>query len=220
MTNITDYLFKKADGLITRQPEVRDEGKGYEMADTGGVELEVGEFLYGITRLIKPLKVLTTGIFTGISDMYIAQALKENNYGFSIALEIEEQHIKRAKELWKKTEVIERITPILMKSLDYQPEAQYQLMFLDSEMHLRLHELVKYYPHLSEGGYVFLHDFPPNLCFGNVNPDHPNYVNWPVGEFPQEFNQLLKEDKLRMMTFPNPRGMIGFYKPRKDEYEV
>lgn len=46
------------------------------MQDDGGVEIETGEFLWGLTRILKPKHVLTTGVYTGISDMYIAQGLK------------------------------------------------------------------------------------------------------------------------------------------------
>lgn len=220
--NITDYLFDKAGGLITRHPEVRDnEKKGYEMADDGGVELEVGEFLYGLTRLIKPKHVLTTGIYTGISDMYIAQGLIDNhNGGFSTALEIDETHLKRAKELWLKTETSGVINPFLMKSLNFKPNKTYDLMFLDTEPQIRFQELVNFYPYLEPGGYVGIHDTPRNLCQGNVNPDHPEISSWPFGDLPVEIKNWLRDGDLVKIQFPNPRGLTFFYKQTKDDYKL
>ena len=84
---VTDELIQKSNGLISLHPEVSDwTGKNFMMFDDGGVELEVGEFLYGLVRVMKPENILTTGVYTGISDMYIAQALVDNGTGKSTAL--------------------------------------------------------------------------------------------------------------------------------------
>src|SRR3990167_2842488 len=148
--NITDYLIQKG-GLVKKQ-EVSDQSGHYSMVDDGGVELEVGEFLYGLVRVLQPENVLTTGIYTGVSDMYIAQGLMDNSHGKSTAIEYEKFHVDRAITLWNKVGVIEVITPVLMSSLEFEPKEHYQFMFLDTEINLRLHELVKYFPYLDEGG--------------------------------------------------------------------
>ncbi|HEX8965493.1 MAG TPA: class I SAM-dependent methyltransferase [Patescibacteria group bacterium] len=217
--NVTDYLVEKSGGMLNPVKEVRDDGREYKMQDDGGVELEVGEFLYGLTKLLKPQRVLTTGIYTGISDMYIAQALKENGFGNSTALEFEVSHLNRARELWKRVDVNHIIDSRLTPSLDFKSEGLYQLMFLDTEPNLRFHELVRFFPHLDEGGYVFIHDAPRNLTQGNVNPDHPEIESWPFGNLPEEIKQWVREDKLRPIHFPNPRGLVGFYRPHKDDYQ-
>ena len=214
--NTTNYLFDKAGTLIKRQPEVRDnEEKGYEMADDGGVEIEVGEFLYGLIRLLKPTRVLTTGIYTGISDMYIAQGLKDNNYGVSTALEIDETHLERAKKLWEKVGVSEYIFPQHMKSLDFEPYGVYQFMFLDTEPHLRFHELVKFYEYLEPGGFVFLHDLHNHLGQETIPGQEPF---WPWGELPKEIKEWIKNGDLKPWYFPNPRGMTGFQKKKDTDY--
>lgn len=215
MSNITDYLFDRAGGLITRQPEIRDEGKGYEMADTGGVELEVGEFLYGLVRLIKPQKVLSTGIYTGVSDMYIAQGLKDNGYGRTDALEIDQSHIDRAIDLWTRTDVASYITPFRMPSLDFEAIDEYDLFFLDSEPYLRFAELVKFYDKLKPGGFVFMHDLHHHLGQETI-PDHEPY--WPWGELPQQIKNWMKDGDLKPWYFPNPRGMSGWQKVKQGDY--
>lgn len=219
ISSLTQEFINKSEGMLNVQPEIRDnENRGYLMFDTGGVEVCVGEFLYGITKLLKPQRVLTTGIYTGISDMYIGQALKENEYGNSTALEIEPQHLARAVELWKKVGVFDQVTAQLTESLAFEPTGEYQLMFLDSEPHLRFHELVKFYPYLAKGGYVFIHDTPRNLCQGNINPDHPNIASWPFGDLPVFLQNEVKKRELQVMHFPNPRGLIGFYRIHPDDY--
>lgn len=216
MNNITNYLFEKAQGLIKRQPEVRDDGKGYEMADDGGVELEVGEFMYGLVRLLKPHNVLTTGVYTGISDMYIAQGLKDNGYGKSTAIEFEPVHLNRARELWKRVDILNQIDSHLLSSLEFQPTGMYQLMFLDTEPDIRFKELVKFFPHLEPGGFVFLHDLHHHLGQQTI----PGQVeNWPWGKLPQEIVNWLMLRELKPWYFPNPRGLTGFQKRKEGDYE-
>lgn len=192
----------------------------YEAYDSGAVEVEVAEFLYGFTRIIKPQRVLTTGIYTGVSDAYIAQGLKENGFGKITALEIEPQHLNRAKELWQKIEVSEYIDPILASSLEFQPTGLYQLMMLDSEPGIRWKELERFYSRLEPGGYVFLHDLPRGFCKGNINPDHPEFQDWPWGPVPETIKTLLKNQDLLPFHLPNPREMCGFYKKSSGDYTL
>lgn len=203
-------------GMIKLQPEVRDDGRGFFMFDDGATEVETSEFLYGVTRILKPQRVLTTGIYTGISDMYIAQGLKDNGYGKSTALEFEPQHLNRARELWKRTRVEDWIDSRLISSLDFQPEGMYQLMFLDTEPDIRFKELVKFYDHLEPGGFVLLHDLHHHLGQETI----PGQVeNWPWGKLPSEIVNWIDRGELRPWYFPNPRGMSGFQKKKEGDWE-
>lgn len=217
LKNISEQIAEASQGILKVQPEVTD--ARFQMFDDGAVENETGSLIYSFVRRIKPQNVLSTGIYTGISDLFIGMALKENGFGQLDAIEYEQTHIDRAVKLWKKLGLDKQMTAINSDSLKFQPKKQYQFMFLDTEMHLRLHELVKFFPYLDEGGYVFIHDMPNTLCKGNTNNDHPDFVNWPVGEFPPEFDELLKADKLRLMHFPGGRGLIGFYKVAQGDYK-
>ena len=216
---ITKYLSEKGKGIIELEQEVSDSKGNYLAFDDGGVECEVGELLYSFVRVIKPQSVLTTGIYTGVSDMYIGQALVDNGFGTSDALEYEQKHIERAKKLWMQVEVDKVINEHLISSLEFKPNRNYDFMFLDTELNLRFHELVRYCPYLNPGSYVLIHDMPINLCQGNISADHPDFKHWPVGEIPQQVKDWVKGDQLRPIYFPNPRGMVGFYKTREDEYK-
>jgi len=197
-------------------PEVTD--KRFSMVDDGAVEVETGELLYGFIKRLKPTNVLSTGTYTGISDLFIAKGLQDNGFGHLTALEYEQVHIDRANKLWREAGVYEYITSVKTDSLQFQPDRQYQFMFLDTELHLRFHELVKFFEYLDEGGYIFVHDMPRTLCQGNVNKDHPDFKNWPVGELPPEFKYILNEGRLKSFYFCGARGLVGFYKPHKDDF--
>jgi len=220
MKSITQQLAEMAQGLIKLQPEVSQPDGFYQCFDSGGVECQVGEFLYGMMRIMQPEQVLTTGIYTGISDMYIAQALKDNGHGASTAIEYEEHHINRAKELWSRVGVLDKITVVHGSSLEYQTDKKFDFIFLDTEPGIRFQELVKFYDNLKYGGYFGIHDLPRTLCQGNFNPDHPEIKSYPYGDVPEVMKQLIKEDKLRLFHFQTPRGITFFYKPSQEDYKV
>ena len=112
-------MFEDKLGIKT-VPEVSDPTGQYSMWDDGGCESDVGIFLYGFVRMLKPKRILSTGIYSGISDMYIAQALKDNGFGRTTALEYEQFHIDRARKLWEQMGVSPQITSINSASLTFQ----------------------------------------------------------------------------------------------------
>lgn len=216
---ITDDLVKQ--GILKILPEVSDsEKKGYEMFDDGGVELEVGEFLYSLIRVLKPERVLTTGIYTGISDLYIAKALQRNKIGHSTALEHDRYHFDRAKQMWNKAGIGQLIDAVLTSSLEFKPEGKYQFMFLDTEPNIRFQELVNFYSFLDEGGYVFIHDLPRNFTQGNFNSDHPEVESWPFGNLPEQIKEWINKGELVKFHLPSPRGLVGFYKLHSSDYKI
>ena len=109
-------------------PEVQD--SKWRMFDDGGVEVEVGEFLYGLVRAIKPKRVLETGLYSAISAMYIALGLKKNGFGHLDTVEYEQAHLKRSKERIIKIGVQDVVTEYLEDSRTFNTPHQYELMFL------------------------------------------------------------------------------------------
>ena len=219
---ITSELVQKSGGLIALHPEVNDwTGKKFMMFDDGGVELEVGEFLYGLMRVLKPDRVLETGTYTGISAMYMAQGLKDNGFGSLSTIEIDLTHKARAEELWKRVGVDDFATCIHTDARGYRPheDDMIDFMFLDSEPEMRFDELVRFFPNLKPGGYVFIHDLHRHMGQGQpVNPDHPEIPNWPWGELPKQIKDWVKDGDLRPMHFPTPRGLLGLYKTHPSDY--
>lgn len=224
MKSLTDQLVESSNGLLNKVPEIRDETGYYTMCDDGGVEHEVGNFLYGLVKILQPKHILETGTYTGVSALYMGQALKDNRHGDLVTLEVENTHKLRAEALWRNCEVAAEVTCELKTSLEYndsrliQAGFEYDLLFLDSEPQYRFAELVKFFPYLKEGGYIGIHDLPNTLCQGNVNPDHPEMKSYPYGDLPEQIKEWLKTDKLRMIHFPSPRGLTFFYKTTEKDF--
>lgn len=214
---ITDELIQKSGGLISLRPEVNDwTGKYFQMFDDGGVELEVGEFLYGLLRVLKPNLVLETGTYTGISAMYMGQALNDNGFGNVLSLEIDPVHKKRAEDLWERVGLEEYVGCRLQSSKDFESTEVWDFMFLDSEPEFRFAELVKFFPSLRPGGFVFIHDLHRHMSQAETEGQA---FGWPYGALPQQIKDWVKDDELRPIHFPTPRGFMGFYKPALDDFK-
>jgi predicted O-methyltransferase YrrM len=198
-----------------------DSAKLYSSFNSGGVEVEVGEFLYSMVRLLKPERVLETGTHHGISSAYMASAMKQNHKGTLVTTEfLPENHAiadKRFKDLGLDHIIVNHL--IDTNKLYTDKNSRYQMIFLDTEPEFRFNELCEFYDNLDEGGYVFIHDLPRTLCQGNVNTDHPEISSWPFGDVPPVMRRLLQTGKLRMFHYPNPRSMTGFYKPTKEDFK-
>ena len=216
--NITDYLVEKSDGLLQIIPEPLNYGNSYSAFNDASPEVEVCEFLYSFVRILKPQSILETGTCFGISGAYLAQGCKDNGFGKVTTIEYNPDLIKKSEELWKKLE----LTAIEGKqglSLQFNPTENYDIFLSDTEVDIRLHELVKFYPNLNPGGFVFIHDMPYDLAQNTHNPDHPDTDPWPIGPIPKEITNWVKNGELRPVFFPNPRGMCLFYKPKPNEYK-
>lgn len=207
--------------LLTNQtPVAEDDRNGYQRWDSGSAECEVLEFLFGLVRMIKPKRILETGTFKGWSAAYMATALRENAIGIIDTIEYDPQHYQNEKNLWGTLGVTNQIKLHKMKAEDFQPEGEYDLLFLDSEPSLRWGELERFYPILKPGGYAFLHDLPGHFCTNSINPDHPEIENWPWGPIPNGIITLMKNRELIPFSFMTPRSMTGFYKPRAEDFKI
>lgn len=203
------------------QPELEKSPDGYDYFsfNNGGVECEVGEFLYALVRIIKPSRVLETGTHKGIGASYIGLAMKENDKGSLITLEFQQQFIEEAKENLKKLDLLDRVDVKKKKSQDYHTKSMFKLILLDTEPDLRFNELIQFYNNLKPGGFVIIHDLHRGMCQGNVNPDHPHIKSWPFGDLPQQIKDWLKDGYLVKFNFPTPRGITCFYKAHSGDYK-
>ena len=214
---ITEFL-KSRDGSLLDVPEVSSPQSGYRMFNDAGTECEVGEFLYGLVRMLRPNNIFETGTHVGISAAYMGQALKDNGKGLLTTVEIEKQHIKTAEDRWHRMELDKYVVCDKSESLSYDLEYDCELMFLDSEPYLRFNELRRFFPRLVPGGYVFVHDTPRSLCQGNVNLDHPTFKSWPFGDINKEVHDWVLDHELMPFHFGTPRGLTGFYRKHPSDY--
>ena len=192
--------------------EVSDSTGKYQMFNTGSVEAEVGEFLYGLVRMIKPQAVLETGLYKGWSGAYIAEALKENEFGHLDTIEIESQHINSSQGLFGQLGLDSWVTIYDISSLEFTPKKVYNLFFLDTEPQIRFSELNRFWDYLRPGGYILIHDLHPHLA--NRQPPWEDYVNL-IGD-------KIKSYELIVITFQTPRGLVLMQKvsPEMGAYKL
>lgn len=196
-------------------PEVGDPTANYSMFNDGGVEAEVGEFLFGMVRLIKPKYVLETGTHKGISAAYIASGLKANGFGKLETIEFIEQHFRYSMDMLIKLGLGGYIRCYMQDVATFKPTIKYDLILLDTEPQTRFAELIKFEPYLKEGGYIFIHDLHQHM---HQIPNEEHGFAWPYGLLPEAIKSLVNGGFLRPFHFSTPRGLTGFYKVAEKDY--
>lgn len=212
---ITQYILLKTNRLIP-QPEITPHPLGFQMFNTGGVEVEVAEWLYSMVRMCKPDRILETGTHLGVSSLYMAMALKENQKGKIITFEIIPEHYHTAPLLWRDLEVENYIENKLQSSLKYQPTAgeKYQILFLDSEPQHRFDELLRYWSFLDPGGFIIIHDLSEQM--GHHGQIINEEFDWPYGDYRKKLSILIRNHEVQTMHFPTPRGLTIMQKNCRD----
>jgi len=149
----------------------------------GGVSLEDGIILYGITRALRPKRVIETGVAAGVSTSFIGAALVENQQGtlFSIELPPAESassdHLDGAVFAWPKKGVGWAIPGEIRQGLgsrhvlilgDVRSELPRLVadlpsveMFFHDDLHTPNHMLWEYelvWAHISPGGVLISDD--------------------------------------------------------------
>lgn len=207
LMSVTEYL-KNRDLSLTEIDEPSDP-VNYKCFNTGGVETAVGEFLYGLVRMMRPDNIFETGTHMGISSAYMAQALKDNEKGLLTTIEIDPQHIKTSRNRWQVLGLTDYVVCDKEFSIEYDVEYDVDLMFLDSEPEYRFKELVRFFDRLKPGGYVFIHDLHRHM---HQIPNEEHGFAWPYGKIPKGLLQFVNTGQLRPFHFTTPRGLTGFYK--------
>lgn len=189
---------------------------GFTSFNDAGICTEDGEFLYAMVRILKPNRVLETGTHIGVGACYIGQALKDNKKGTLDTVEFLKPLYDQAWERIQKMGLVGVVESYLMDAKDFNPISTYKLILLDTEPQTRFAELIKFYPYLEEGGFVFIHDLHQHM---HQIPNEEHGFAWPYGKLPSEIIELVLNDKLRPMHFETPRGLTGFYKPHSNDYD-
>lgn len=203
---ITEYIKNKGNLNIENEPS----NFLYKMFNTGGVECEVGEFLYGLVRILKPEKVLETGTHFGVSSTYMALALKHNNLGKITT--IDPIYYKEAKELHKNMELTDLILQVELHAEKYETDDMFDFILLDSEPILRFSEFDKFYKNLKPGGIVIIHDLHKHLSFNSFNTDQPHFKHWPYGDFREKLGKYISDLDVQTFSLSTPRGITLFQK--------
>jgi len=212
---ITDFLVSR--GLQTPIEEYVKEPPGYQCFNSGGVEVEVAEFLYSLVHLLKAKTILETGTHLGISSTYMAQALKELGRGTITTLEVIPELWEQAKQLWEKLQLTDFIDSHLKSSLEVELSLSTELdiLFLDSEPQYRFDELLRFWHFVKPGGIIMIHDMDENIGFHNTwtkLESGEEIYSWPYGDFKEKIGSLISQHEVQVISFGTPRGLTIFQK--------
>jgi predicted O-methyltransferase YrrM len=195
----------------------KNDSASFTSFNDAGIECETGEFLYGMTRLLKPDFVLETGTHWGVGASYMGLALQDNNKGQLDTIEFLREIYERAKDRLSKVGVLDTYVKMYLQDVaTFKTDKLYKLILLDTEPQTRFAELVSFFPNLEEGGFVFVHDLHRHM---HQIPNEEHGFAWPYGEIPEELKSLVKNDLLRPIHFSTPRGLSGFYKTHTNDYK-
>ena len=92
-----------------------------------------GAFLAWLVKLIGAKRVLEVGTFTGMSSLYMAEALPDD--GVIICCDISEEYTALARQAWMDAGITERTTLLLGPALETLAdlEGPFDLVFLDAD---------------------------------------------------------------------------------------
>jgi predicted O-methyltransferase YrrM len=112
---------------------------------------------------IKPELVVETGTFSGISTLWIAEALKANGRGRVISCEFDPKIYENAKQRIENSGLGQWIDLRNESSLQMKVDGQIDLFFSDSDMPVREQEVRRFLPQISPHGIILMHDASSHL---------------------------------------------------------
>lgn len=168
--------------------------------DPSGISVEEGEFLYGLVRVHRPTVCIETGCNVGVSASYVGLALRDNQHGKLTTIEHLPYVASIASDKLARMG-LDRVTVFNGEVSDFSVEGPIDFMWLDTEMNQRFSELLRFYPQLSEGALVCIHDI-----------HELDFVEF--GGIPMQLRNLLKTGALRVITFKTSHGVTVFQKRR------
>lgn len=198
------------------------EASKFTAFNSGGIECETGELLYSLIRLLKPTRVLETGTHYGVGASYMGMALKENGEGILDTIEFLPEIYRTACQRLERMGLLPRgseyrwVNPLLMDVAQFVPEANYDLILLDTEPQTRFAEFGKFWDYLKLGGFVFIHDLHRHM---HQIPNEEHGFAWPYGPITDFMSEKVNRNQARPFHFSTPRGLTGFYKVSPDDYK-
>ena len=109
----------------------------WEVPDGTSSEVEMGDFLYGLVRMLKPALVVETGTYLGHSTRLLVEACFDNGFGKVVSCDVEDRNVFNA--------IPSHCELRICSSLDLPELGTADLVYSDSEQNLRMkeYELVK-----------------------------------------------------------------------------
>jgi len=126
------------------------------------VEIETGQFLYGLVRAVKPINAVETGTFEGFSAVNIAKALKDNQKGILWTIDYKDYGAQKVFKIYKVKDRINQViglSPLALEGVVSQNNIDFA--FLDSEHTYNMvsSELEVLHKYFKIGSYITGHDY-------------------------------------------------------------
>lgn len=118
----------------------------WECPDETAAEVELGDLLYGLVRMLKPMLVVETGTYLGHSSKFLYRAVKENGMGHFVTCDPVPQCTFEG--------FFSGIDYRSRSSLDLPELAQADFIFSDSDYKYRAAEIERAKP----GATILVHD--------------------------------------------------------------
>jgi predicted O-methyltransferase YrrM len=144
------------------------EPERYHIRAAGTTEQEVGDFLWGLVRVLQPRIVVETGTADGDTTERIGQALVANGHGRCVTVERGPQRAARARRRLVGLPVTALCDDVLV--LDWARvipmNRQVDMAFIDASTE-RAREFMWLRPFLAPGAFVAFHDTGNGLAVGD-----------------------------------------------------
>ncbi|OIQ17207.1 MAG: hypothetical protein BM556_13420 [Bacteriovorax sp. MedPE-SWde] len=139
----------------------------WAMMVSGGLENATLKFLL---KLIGAKNVLEVGTFVGYSALSMAEALPED--GSLVTLDINDEFVSVAKEVWAESEDGKKIELVLGQALDYMTKTSrsFDMIFIDADKVNYINYFEKGLELLNKGGIIAVDNA---LWGGSVLEDNP-----------------------------------------------
>jgi predicted O-methyltransferase YrrM len=163
----------------------------WRMLDTMTAEVEVLEFLRTLMTTVKPVLVLETGTFLGISTLSMAEGLRANGFGKIVTCDPDPEVFARAQERIDASGLREWIDHRCTPSLEIDVPGTIDVLFCDSLPELREPEVRRFLPQVNPNGLILMHDAS----------SHMRTVR-------DAALRLEKEGLISVVLLPTPRGLV------------
>ena len=140
-TQITEALRAYVRDVLLQEPPVLSRLQQENAASSDWdiqVPAEQGQFLHFLARIIGARKIIELGVFTGYSSTWMALALPPD--GKLVACDLNEEHTRRARRVWREAGVEDRVELRLGAALNILDELiaegranTFDLVFIDAD---------------------------------------------------------------------------------------
>lgn len=160
----------------------------FSMNSRVGSETEVHRFLKALTVMLKPNYILETGTYEGDGTIAFAEGVIQNGFGRVVSIECNPDLAKTAYQKLSSYPV----EVVACNSLEYIPEQNIDLLFLDSKRTLRREEFLRFRPFLHNKSVIIWHD-------SSYRPQNHAVFD--------AVNELYEAGIIDRLLLPTPRGI-------------